>query len=164
MPLYPLATLQAQVERFAGRPAVIDPRLLLPDCARPDFAFAAAGRSVRVHCAAPEWIVYVNVGDSVTPAIAEVAARLPEAAPAVAPDSTAATAGRSAPMIRRGDRVMVETGGDGFVVAMEAVAENDSRDGRVALRSAGGGRRLAGILMPDGRVTLAGLNTVVNGR
>ncbi|MEY2883620.1 MAG: hypothetical protein RL490_1344 [Pseudomonadota bacterium] len=155
--LYPLATLQAQVERFAGQPALIDGRLLLPDCAAPDLGWAVPGRSVRVHCSAPEWQVFVSVGS----AAASVPA--PDLVNASVP--AAATLAPARPLIRRGDRVMVEAGGAGFTVAMEAIAEGDSRDGRVTLRASGGdGRRLAGVVLPDGRVTLHGLNPPVNGR
>lgn len=155
--LYPLATLQARVERFAGQPALIDSRLLLPDCAAPDLGWAVPGRSVRVHCAAPEWQVFVSVGNAVVPA--------PNPELVNAPSPVAETPAPARPQIRRGDRVMVEAGGAGFVVAMEAIADGDSRDGRVALRASGGdGRRLAGVVLPDGRVTLHGLNPPLNGR
>nr|WP_310525284.1 hypothetical protein [Polymorphobacter sp.] len=132
------ARLQALVEGFAGRPALVDPRLLLPSCAAPELAWA--GSSVMVRCAVPDWQVFVPVVGSVA-AVAD-----------------------TGPVIRRGDRVVVEAGGDGFVIGMETVAEADSRDGRVALRVAGGGRRLTGIVGGDGRVRINGLNAMVNGR
>ena len=121
--------LQAQVEAFAGVPAMVDARLLLPACARPEMAFAAGGRSVMVRCAEPAWQVFVPV----------------KAAPLMA-------AAVEAPLVRRGDRVMVEVEGAGFVVGMEAVAEADARDGRVALRPLNGGRRLVGMVDSEGRV------------
>jgi flagella basal body P-ring formation protein FlgA len=142
------AVLQAQVEAFAGGPALVDPRLLLPACPRPEMAFAPGGKSVMVRCAAPEWRVFIPVG-SVVSGIAP-----PE--PAGAPPT--------APVIRRGDRVTVEIAGFGFLVSMEATADTDSRDGRVTLRPASGGRRLVGQVSPDGRVTIRGLNPMVNGR
>lgn len=154
--LMPPADLQAQVEAFAGKPALVDPRLLLPACARPDLAMAAGGRSVMVRCAAPEWRVFVPVGEggavgAPPPAIAAVAG--PE--PAIP---------RPLPLVRRGDQVMLEIGGNGFVIGMAAIADADARDGRVALRAAAGGRRLYGFVGDDGRVRLRGLNTMVNGR
>ncbi|MFZ4687931.1 MAG: flagella basal body P-ring formation protein FlgA [Polymorphobacter sp.] len=142
--LLPPAVLQAQVEAFAGQPATVDPRLLLPMCARADLAWAPGGRSVMVHCPAPEWRVFVPVGGGA----AVVPAPLQDTAPA----------------IRRGDRVTVEAGGEGFVIAMEAVAEADSRDGRVPLRPVNGGRRLVGRVDADGRVRIHGLKPMVNGR
>ncbi len=141
----PLA-LQAQVEAFAGRPAMVDPRLMLPACGRPEIGWAPGGRSVMVRCRAPEWRVFVPVGGATVAPVAAVATR------------------DSGPAIRRGDRVTVEAGGDGFVIGMEAVAEADARDGRVALRPANGGRRLYGSVGDDGRVRIRGLNDMVNGR
>jgi flagella basal body P-ring formation protein FlgA len=147
------AALQMQVEAFSGQTALVDPRLLLPACARPDFAWARGGRSVMVHCAAPEWRVFIPVGEGavVAPLPVEVAAPAQRREPA-------------GPAIRRGDRISLEVGGAGFVIAMDAVAEADSRDGRVALRPVAGGKRLYGVIDDDGHVRLRGLSTVVNGR
>ena len=147
------ATLQVQVEAFAGQTALVDPRLLLPACARPDFAWASGGRSVVVHCGAPEWRVFIPVGEGGSAPPMPVALPTPEPRP----DSMA-------PAIRRGDRVSLEIGGDGFVIAMDAVAEADSRDGRVALRAGAGGRLLYGIVDADGQVRLRGLSAMVNDR
>lgn len=129
MALMAPAALQARVEAFAGRPAIVDPRLILPDCTAP--AIAWAGASVAVTCTAPAWRVFVPV--------------------AAAPTMAAPT---MAPPIRRGDRVVVEIGGPGFVVGLETVADGDARDGRVALRA--GGRRLTGVIGADGRVRIHG--------
>jgi flagella basal body P-ring formation protein FlgA len=137
-------TLQAQVEAFAGQPAMIDPRLMLPACGRPEIGWAPGRRSVMVHCPMPEWRVFVPVGGG--------------------PAATGSPPRDAAPAIRRGDRVTVEAGGNGFVIGMEAVADADSRDGRVALRPVNGGRRLYGVVDDDGRVTIRGLNPMVNGR
>ncbi len=147
--LHPVADLQAAVERFAGAPALVDPRLILPACAAPDFAWGPRGQSVQVHCGAPEWRVFVALGGD---------GRLPQTAP------QSPAPGLTTPLIRRGDRVVVEAGGEGFVVGLDAVAEADSRDGRVALRASGGGRRLIGLISEDGAVRINGLNAVVNRR
>ena len=146
--------LQSQVEAFSGQAALVDPRLLLPACARPDFAWAMGGRSVMVRCAAPDWRVFVPVGPGLKLGGA-VAAAMPAFTPR--PDA-------EAPAVRRGDRVTLEVGGDGFVIGMEAVAEADARDGRVTLRAASGGRRLTGVVGTDGHVRLRGLSNMVNGR
>lgn len=143
--LLPPDTLKAQVEAFAGRPAMVDPRLLLPACVAPALAWAVAGRSVAVHCTAPDWRVFVPIAGGPTQ---------PQSPPAP-PQAT---------QIRRGDRVVVEAGGDGFVIGLDAVAEADSRDGRIPLRAAGGGRRLSGIVGADGRVRIHGLSAMVNRR
>jgi flagella basal body P-ring formation protein FlgA len=153
--LMPPAELQAQVEAFVGKPALVDPRLLLPACARPDFAVAAGGRSVMVRCTSPDWRVFVPVGEggAVAPAPATLAA---EAAPVGLP--------RAQPAVRRGDQVTVEIGGDGFVIGMAAIADADARDGRVALRATAGGRRLFGFVGDDGRVRLRDSSRMVNSR
>jgi hypothetical protein len=145
------AVLQMQVEAFAGQPVLVDPRLLLPACERLDFAWASGGRSVMVHCTAPEWRVFIPVGEG------SAAAATPIAVPAN-------PVARTAPAIRRGDRISLEVGGAGFVIAMDAVAEADSREGRVALRPVAGGKRLYGVIDDDGHVRLRGLSTMVNGR
>jgi len=145
------AALQLQVEAFAGKAALVDPRLLLPACGQPDFAWASGGRSVMVQCAAPEWRVFIPVGGGgavvVTPTVVPAARR-----------------DGDAPAIRRGDRVSLEIDGAGFVIAMDAVAEADARDGRVVLRPVAGGKRLHGVIDDDGHVRLRGLSTMVNGR
>lgn len=140
--LLPPSHLQRQVETFAGAPATVDPRLLLPACAAPELSWAVPGRSVAVHCSAPEWRVFVPVQG--------------------APPATAPPAVPTTPQIKRGDRIVVEAGGEGFVVAMEAVAEADSRDGRVPLRA--GAKRLSGVVGVDGRVRIHGLSPMVNRR
>ena len=146
--------LQAQVEAFAGKPAIVDPRMLLPACTRPELAFAVAGRSVMVRCTAPEWRVFVPVGDG-----GGVDAIVPARQPAIDARTASPT-----PVVRRGDRLTLEVGGAGFVIGMEAVADADARDGRVALRGVAGGRRLYGIVGDDGRVRLRSLSGVVNDR
>lgn len=143
--LMPPAQLQRIVEAFAGRPALVDPRLLLPDCAAPQPAWAPGSASVVVHCLAPAWRVFVPVPGT--------------------PGKAMPIAGaEAAPMVRRGDQVMVEAGGDGFVIGLETVAEADARGDRVALRAAGGGRRLTGIIGIDGRVRINGLSGMVSRR
>lgn len=154
VPMIEPARLQAAAEMFAGQAVVVDPRLLLPACRDPAMAWAPGGRSIAISCAAPVWQVFVPLAAGPAP----VAARVPAAV--VAPVVAAA----ERPRIKRGDRVTVEAAGPGFVIGMAAVADSDSRDGRVLLRPDGGGRRLTGIIGDDGRVLLTGLTTMVNGR
>ena len=135
--------MAARVQAFSGLPAIVDQRLILPECPALAFAWASA-QSVVVSCGAPEWRVYV-------PIVAPTAA--------LAPTPTA-----SAPTIRRGDRVVIEAGGEGFYVGMDTVAESDSRDGRVTLRAPGSNRRLVGSIDADGHVRINGLNAMVSGR
>ncbi|WP_188761393.1 hypothetical protein [Sandarakinorhabdus glacialis] len=139
--LMSLGELEAKVEEFAGRPAMVDPRLVLPGCAGPELAWSGGGTSVRVRCPSPPWAVYVAV-----PVVAEAAVD------------------GSLPAIRRGERVVVEAEGEGFVVAIEAVAEADSRGARVPLKAVPGGRRMLGVVGADGRVRIHGLNAMVNSR
>ena len=141
------ADLRARVEGFAGRPAIVDARLLLPDCPAPQIDWANS-QTVAVRCAKPAWQLFVPVpGAAVPPVAAMTVAALPVA-----------------PAIRRGDRVVVEAGGAGFTVGLETIAEADSRDGRVALRAPGSNRRLVGTVGADGRVRINGLNAMVSGR
>lgn len=137
MALIAPAALQRQVEAFAGQAALVDPRLLLPGCAQPEFGWGPGGRSVAVHCSAPEWRVFVPVAggavDTPPPPVAAVS---------------------TVPAIRRGDQVSLEVAGAGFVIALDGVADGDAKDGRVAVRPVAGGRRLNGIIGDDGRVRL----------
>lgn len=144
MALMAPAALQRQVEAFAGQPALVDPRLLLPGCAQPEFGWGPGGRSVAVHCRAPEWRVFVPVAGG--------AADAPPPVVAMAPPPVATIA--VVPVFRRGDRVSVEVAGAGFVIALDGVADSDARDGRVAVRPLSGGRRLNGIIDGEGRVRL----------
>ena len=152
-PMIEPARLQAAAEMFAGQAVVVDPRLLLPACRDPAMAWGPGGRSVAINCAAPVWQVFVPLAAGAIPL---AAGALPVAAP-----TPAAT---ERPRIKRGDRVTVEATGPGFVIGMAAVADADSRDGRVQLRSDGGSRRMTGIIGDDGRVRLGGSTLIVNGR
>ncbi len=156
-PMIAPARLQAAAEMFAGQAVVVDPRLLLPACRDPAIAWGPGGRSVAINCAAPVWQVFV-------PLAAGASSVTAGASPAAAPVPPPAAVVAERPRIRRGDRVTVETAGPGFVIGMAAVADADSRDGRVLLRPDGGSRRMTGIIGDDGRVRLGGLNPLVNGR
>jgi hypothetical protein len=158
--------LQAAAEMFAGRPVVVDPRLLLPACRNPALAWGPAARSVAISCAAPAWQVYVPLADGQPPTVVAVTAPagVTSFAASAGVTPSAAPAAGIRPAIRRGDRVTVETAGPGFVIGMAAVADADARDGRVLLRPDGGGKRFTGIIDDDGRVRLTGLTTLANGR
>ena len=158
--------LQAAAEMFAGRPVVVDPRLLLPACRNPALAWGPAARSVAISCAAPAWQVFVPLADGQPPTVVAVTAPagVTSFAASAGVTPSAAPAAGIRPAIRRGDRVTVETTGPGFVIGMAAVADADARDGRVLLRPDGGGKRFTGIIDDDGRVRLTGLTTLANGR
>ncbi len=139
-----LGELATRVQGFAGMPPHLDPRLILPACAVPSLGWAVPGHSVAVVCDAPAWRINVPV-DAPIVAVAR----------AIAPEP---------PAIRRGDRVTVEAGGQGFMVAIEAVAEADAAQGRIRLKNAASGAHLTGALTPGGQVVLTGLSPVVNSR
>lgn len=136
--------LAARVEAFSGAKATVDPRLILPDCAAPQIDWAGPG-SVSVRCAVPAWQVFV-----------------PVAAAGAGPAVVAASGIGGAPLVRRGDRVVVEMGGNGWLVAIEGVAESDARGDRVMVKTAS--KRLSCLIGADGRITIHGLSGMVNGR
>lgn len=132
--LHDVAALKAQVQGFAGGAAArIDPRLVVPRCLAPALSWARAD-VVRADCASPAWTLYVPVdqpvGQSVQPAI------------------------RTRPAIRRGERVLVEAGGAGWAVSIEAEAERDADGNRVALKGPAG-RRFTGRIEEGGKVVLS---------
>lgn len=130
--LHDVAALKAQVQAFAGgAPARIDPRLVVPRCPAPAFSWARAD-VVRADCAGPVWTLYVPVDQAVA----------------------AQPAPRARPAIRRGDRVLVETGGPGWSVAIEAEAERDADGDRLALKGPAG-RRFSARIVDGGKVVLA---------
>ncbi|MBU6166044.1 MAG: hypothetical protein KGQ52_07915 [Alphaproteobacteria bacterium] len=133
--LHDVARLRQQVSGFAGAAARLDPALVVPRCPDPALSWARTD-VVRVDCAAPAWTLYVPL-DLPGPA----AVGPPRAAPA-------------RPAIRRGDRVMVESGGNGFAVTLEAEAERDADGSRIALKTPAG-RRLIGRIEDGGRVVIA---------
>lgn len=126
--------LAARVEAFSGAKALVDARLILPDCAAPQLEWAGP-RSVSVRCAAPVWQVFVGVhGDNAAPVVVQ------------------ARESGGQPLVRRGDRVVVEVSGEGWLVAVEGVAEADARDGRVMVKA--GNKRLSGVIGSDGHVRI----------
>lgn len=133
--LHDVAALADAVGRFAGAPARVDPRLIVPRCPSPALSWARSD-VVRADCTSPAWTLYIPV-DGAGPA----AQPLPAAA-------------RPRPAVRRGDRVMVEASGPGWAVAVEAEAERDADGGRVALRGPAG-RRFTGLVGEGGRISLA---------
>lgn len=130
--LHDVAALKAQVQGFAGgATARIDPRLVVPHCPAPALSWARAD-VVRADCASPAWTLYVPLDQPLGPA-SQAAVR---------------------PTIRRGDRVLVEAGGPGWAVSLEAEAERDADGNRIALKGPAG-RRFTGRIEAGGRVVLA---------
>jgi hypothetical protein len=130
--LHDVAVLRAAVERFAGGPARLDDRLVVPRCPSPALSWARAD-VVRADCADPAWTLYV---------------------PVTATTASSQSVARAKPVIRRGEHVLVEASGPGFAIQMEAEAERDADGARVALKGPAG-RRFTGRIEPGGRVVLA---------
>lgn len=126
------AELARRILAVTGSAGILDPRLDLPHCPAPEIA--AAGDSARVRCPTPSWTLYVPLR----------APAMPVAVPVSPP---------APPVVRRGDPVIVESAGTGYLVTLKAIADADARDGRVWVKAEDGRRRLASIA-PDGRLTL----------
>ena len=132
--LHDVAALKSQVQGFAGGSAArIDPRLVVPRCPAPALSWARAD-VVRADCASPAWTLYVPID-------------LPAGQTSLAPP-------RPRPAIRRGEKVMVEAGGPGWAVSIEAEAERDADGARIALKGPAG-RRFTGRIEDGGRVVLS---------
>ncbi|OYQ25099.1 hypothetical protein CHU93_14820 [Sandarakinorhabdus cyanobacteriorum] len=129
--LHDVARLRTQVAGFAGAPARLDPALVVPRCPDPALSWARSD-VVRVDCAVPAWTLYVPIDQ---------------------PAGSTARAAAARPAIRRGDRVVVEAGGNGFAVSQEAEAERDADGTRIALKTPAG-RRLIGRIEEGGRVII----------
>ncbi|WP_372915623.1 hypothetical protein [Sandarakinorhabdus sp.] len=135
--LHDVSVLKAQVQGFAGGAnARVDPRLVVPRCLSPALSWARAD-VVRADCASPAWTLYVPI-DQPYPAAGQPASFQPRARPA----------------IRRGERVLVEAGGAGWAVSIDAEAERDAEGGRVALKGPAG-RRFTGRIEAGGKVVLS---------
>lgn len=129
--MHDLITLVAQIAAFAGSPPQLDPRLQLAACPAPVVGWAATHAAVIVECHDPVWRIFVPVRVS-----------------------------SAAPLIRRGDAISVATGGSGFRVAIEGIADNDASIGmRLRVKTAAGAH-LTGIVGADGSVALPGYNSI----
>jgi flagellar basal body P-ring formation protein FlgA len=132
--LHDVAVLKAQVQGFAGGAnARLDPRLVVPRCLAPALSWARAD-VVRADCTSPAWTLYVPIDQPAGPGFQPVA--------------------RARPAIRRGERVLVEAGGQGWAVSIEAEAERDADGNRIALKGPAG-RRFTGRIEEGGKVVLA---------
>ena len=132
-----------------GARAAIDPRLRLARCATVALSWRSeAHDAVVVACSGPGWRLFVPVRRS-TPVAASAAPAPAAARPAAAP--------RVAPVIRRGDPVVIEAGDDGFQISREGVAQGDAAPGaRVAIKVDGATAPVQAVALASGRVTLPG--------
>jgi flagella basal body P-ring formation protein FlgA len=127
-------TVRARAAALAGRPVALDPRHLVPACPQPH---------------AIDW----REAEKLTMVIAcpELGRRL--VLPVLGGGQQGARGPGTAPLVRRGERVVVVAGGEGFRVSVEAVAEASAGAGeRVALRNSASGQRFTARVEPDGQV------------
>jgi hypothetical protein len=127
------AEVRRLAEAMAGRPVRVDPRLAVPACKGGlEVTWRDdSRRALRVRCLAPGWHYVLPVGGE-------------------------GTASRT-PLIRRGQPVQVLTGGAGFRVVIEGVAEGEGHIGqRVVVRNLRSGQRLLADVGADGALRLAG--------
>ena len=123
-----LDRLRADIALYSGGVPLLDPRLALAVCAAPQLPWVDSRHSsVTVTCAFPAWRVFVAVqGATAAPALVAEPAR---------------SSARPQLLVRRGDAVTVNSGGQGFSVAVAGIAESDGAAGariRVRNRSSGG--------------------------
>ena len=118
------AALDRSVAAFTGRPVgadggartPIDPRLRLASCPTVSLSWRSEQHdAVVVSCAGPAWRIFVQV-----------------VRPASAPAAVAASfvpAVKAAPVIKRGDPIVIEAGIEGFSISREGVAMGDAAPG-----------------------------------
>lgn len=96
----------------------VDTRLRLAQCPMVALSWRTeAHDAVVVTCSGPDWRLFV-------PVIRQVPAGPGEAVPAMAAASI-----KAAPVIKRGDPVLIEAGADGFSITREGVAMGDAPPG-----------------------------------
>jgi flagellar basal body P-ring formation protein FlgA len=148
------AALDRAVAAFTGQPmgaeggarAAIDPRLRLAACPTVALSWRTeAHDAVVASCSGPDWRIFVPVVRSVArpqPAVAAVAAALPV---------------KAAPVIRRGDPVMLEAGSAGFSITRDGIAMADAAPGaRFAVKVAETRAPVQAVALSAGRATLPG--------
>jgi flagella basal body P-ring formation protein FlgA len=141
-----LDRLRADIAAYSGGVPLLDPRLALAACAVPQLAWVDGSHSaVSVACAVPTWRVFVAVqGATAAPALAAEPAR----------SST-----RPQLLVRRGDAVTVNAGGQGFSVAVAGIAENDGAAGtRIRVRNRSSGGSVLALVGADGSLRVQAQN------
>lgn len=129
-----------------GARAPVDTRLRLAACPMVSLSWRTeAHDAVVVACSGPDWRLYVPV------------VRVPAVTPAAATGIAQAAAAKVAPVIRRGDPVMVEAGTDGFSVTREGVAMGDAVPGsRFLVKVEDARGPVQAVATADGRAVLPG--------
>ena len=128
-----------------GARTAVDTRLRLAACPTVSLSWRTeAHDAVVVACSGPDWRLYVPV------------IRAPGSAPAAQTAFTPATV-KAAPVIKRGDPVLVEAGTDGFSVTREGIAMADAAPGsRFLVRVEDAKGPVQAVATADGRATLPG--------
>lgn len=158
-----IATLDRSVAAFIGHGvgeeggarAPIDARLRLAACPTVSLSWRTPAQdAVVVTCAGPDanqsWRLFVPVR-RVTP----VAATTTTIATRAAALQFAPV--RAAPVIKRGDPVVIEAGQDGFSITREGIAQADAAPGAsFAVRVDGKPLPVQAVALADGRATLPG--------
>ncbi|WP_066476881.1 MULTISPECIES: flagella basal body P-ring formation protein FlgA [unclassified Sphingomonas] len=149
--------IDAAVVQFTGKPvgeeggarAPVDARLKLAACPMPQFEWRnAAHDAVVVHCMAPAWRIFVPVVRATPVAPPPAAAATP--AVATRPE-------RVAPVIKRGDPIVVEAVAVGFSITREGIAASDAAPGaRLLVKVDPAKPPIQAIAIESGRATLPG--------
>lgn len=150
-----IATLDRSVTAFIGHGigedggarAPIDARLRLATCPTVSLSWRTPAQdAVVVTCTGPDWRLFVPVRRA-TPV---AAATTLNAVAAIVPV-------KSAPVIKRGDPVVIEAGQDGFSITREGIAQADAVPGaRFGVRVDGKPLPVQAVALADGRATLPG--------
>jgi len=146
------AALDASVAAFTGRPTgaeggartPVDARLRLATCPTVSLSWRSEQHdAVVVSCAGPAWRIFV-----------------PVIRPANAPAAVAASfvpVARAAPVIKRGDPIVIEAGTEGFSISREGVAMGDAAPGgRFMVKVDDTRTPVQAIAVDAGRATLPG--------
>lgn len=128
-----------------GARTAVDARLRLASCPTVALSWRSeAHDAVVVTCAGPDWRLFVPVRRAVP--VASV--------PAAAVPTVVA---KAAPVIRRGDPVLIEAGSGGFQITREGIAQGDAAPGaRVAVKVDGTVQPVQAVAVAQGRATLPG--------
>jgi flagella basal body P-ring formation protein FlgA len=148
------AGLDRAVAAFTDRPigveggarAPVDARLRLAQCTTVALSWRTdAHDAVVVSCAGPNWRLFV-------PVIRQTAA-----APVAAAAASVPAAIKAAPVIKRGDPVLIEAGADGFAITREGVAMGDAAPGgRFLVKVDDTKSPVQAVALDGGRATLPG--------
>ena len=151
-----IAALDRSVSAFTGRPTgaeggvrtSVDARLRLAKCPTVSMSWRTeAHDAVVVACAGPAWRIFVPVIRPASPPGATPATTRAAYAPVV----------KAAPVIRRGDPIVIEAGTEGFSISREGVALADAAPGaRFMVKVDDTRTPVQAIAVASGRATLPG--------